>query len=108
MPFSKYTVESGLMEVMRAAFHRVCVVLQLNCSTEDRLTEIVVSRIVELAKAGERDPQRLCDAVLSEMEATQSVRSADAADAGSNAESAPADAKRSCDVVRQQAAPGPG
>src|SRR5580658_9783403 len=56
MPFSKYTVESSLMEAMRAAFYRVCDVLQLSCDREDPLTEVVVTKIVELAKAGERDP----------------------------------------------------
>jgi hypothetical protein len=69
MPFSRYkTVDPGLMEAMRAAFHKVCDVLQLNCDTEDRLTEIVVTRIVEMAKAGEHDPQRLCDAVLGDLD----------------------------------------
>ena len=45
MPFSRYpNIDAGLMDAMRAAFHRVCEVLQLNCDTEDRLTEIVVTR----------------------------------------------------------------
>jgi hypothetical protein len=84
MPFSRYkSVDSGLMEAMRSAFHQVCEVLQLNCDTEDRLTEFVITKIVELAKAGERDPQRLCDAVLAEMAGTSSVRSASAAGVGS-------------------------
>jgi hypothetical protein len=70
MPFSTYTVEPDLMEAMRAAFYRVCEALRLNCAMEDRLTEIIVTKIVELAKAGERDPQRLCISVLAEMQAT--------------------------------------
>jgi hypothetical protein len=49
---------------MRAAFYRVCAALQLNGDTEDPLTEIVVLKIVELAKAGERDPEILCIDVL--------------------------------------------
>jgi hypothetical protein len=32
------------------------------------LTEIVVTKIVELAKAGERDPEKLCFTVLTELE----------------------------------------
>jgi hypothetical protein len=57
MPFSRYsTVDPSLMEAMRAAFYRVCEVLQLSCDREDPLTEVVVTKIVELAKAGERDP----------------------------------------------------
>jgi hypothetical protein len=70
MPFSKYNacVEPDLMEAMRAAFYRVCDVLQLSCDREDPLTEIVITKIVELAKAGERDPDKLCFTVLAELE----------------------------------------
>jgi hypothetical protein len=68
MPFSTYNVEPSLMEAMRAAFYRVCDVLQLSCDREDPLTEIVVTKIVELAKAGERDPEILSFAVLAELE----------------------------------------
>jgi hypothetical protein len=49
---------------MRAAFHQVCEVLQ----REDSLTEVVVTKIAELAKAGERDPEKLCFTVLAELE----------------------------------------
>jgi hypothetical protein len=70
MPFSKYNacVEPDLMEAMRAAFYRVCDVLQLSCDREDPLTEIVITKIVELAKAGERDPDKLCFAVLADLD----------------------------------------
>ena len=68
MPFSKYTVESDLMEAMREAFHRVCEILQLSCDREDPLTEIVVEKIVDLAKAGERDPEILSTKVLAQLE----------------------------------------
>jgi hypothetical protein len=59
MPFSKYTadIKADLMEAMRAAFYRVCDVLQFSHDREDPLTEVVVTKIVELAKAGERDPK---------------------------------------------------
>jgi hypothetical protein len=56
------------VEVMRDAFHRVCDILQLSCDREDRLTEHVVLKIVELAKAGERDPDVLCIDVLAQLE----------------------------------------
>jgi hypothetical protein len=69
MPFSRYkTADSSLMEAMRAAFHRVCNVLQLSCDREDPLTEVIVTKIVELAKAGERDPEILCFTVLAELD----------------------------------------
>jgi hypothetical protein len=68
MPFSRYsTVDPSLMEAMRAAFYRVCEVLQLSCDREDPLTEVVVTKIVELAKAGENDPEILCFTVLAEL-----------------------------------------
>jgi hypothetical protein len=69
MPFSKYTadINADLMEAMRAAFYRVCDILQLSGDREDPLTEIVVAKIVELAKAGERDPEILCIDVLAEL-----------------------------------------
>jgi hypothetical protein len=50
-------MDPSLMEAMRAAFYRVCDVLQLSCDRADPMTEIVVTKIVELAKAGERDPR---------------------------------------------------
>jgi hypothetical protein len=56
------------MEAMRAAFYRVCDVLQLSCDREDPLTEDVVTKIVELAKAGERDPEILCFTVLADLD----------------------------------------
>jgi hypothetical protein len=55
------------IEAMRAAFRRVCDRLQLECSREDPRINHVVMKIVELAKAGEFDPERLCSAVLAEL-----------------------------------------
>jgi hypothetical protein len=69
MPFSRYkTADSGLMEAMRAAFYRICEVLELSCDREDPLTEVVVTKIVELAKAGELDPEILCFTVLADLD----------------------------------------
>jgi hypothetical protein len=67
MPFSKYSVDSDLMEAMRAAFYRACDILQLSCDRDDPLIEVVVTKIVELAKAGERDPEILCSEVLAQL-----------------------------------------
>jgi hypothetical protein len=67
MPFRNYSASPDLMEAMRAAFYRVCDVLQLSCDREDPLTEVIVTKIVELAKAGERDPDILCFTVLAEL-----------------------------------------
>jgi hypothetical protein len=45
-----------------------CDVLQLSCDREDPLTEVVIRKIGELAKAGERDPEIRCFTVLSELD----------------------------------------
>jgi hypothetical protein len=71
MPFSKFNGDPQLLEAMRAAFDRVCDVLQLNGDREDPVTELVITKIVELAKAGELDPERLCIDVLAELQAPQ-------------------------------------
>jgi hypothetical protein len=70
MPFSKYNADfnADLMEAMRAAFYRVCDILQLSGDREDPLTEVVVEKIVEFAEAGERDPEVLCIDVLAQLE----------------------------------------
>jgi len=58
-----HALEPQNIEAMRLAFHRACKALQLN-ETADAITEIVASKIIELARAGEIDPERLCDQVL--------------------------------------------
>jgi hypothetical protein len=78
MPFRKHFVEPEHMEAMRAAFHRVCDILQLNSDADDPMTEIVVTKIVELEKAGELDPERLCIAVLADLD-DDAPRAGDAA-----------------------------
>jgi hypothetical protein len=60
---ANYTYPPELMEAMKLAFHRACKALQLS-DRDDAFTDIVATRIVELAKTGERDPDRLCGQVL--------------------------------------------
>jgi hypothetical protein len=83
MPFSKYTADPDLMEVMRDTFHRVRDILQLSCERDDPLTEIVITKIVELAKARERDPEVLCIDVLAQLETPAKGETADAAEVAS-------------------------
>jgi hypothetical protein len=64
MPFSKLQLDPEHIEAMHDAFRRVCDILQLSCDREDPLTEIVVLKIMELAKSGQRDPEILCIDVL--------------------------------------------
>jgi hypothetical protein len=69
MPFSKLDLlDSDQIEATREAFRRVCDILQLECGQEDNLTEAVVLKIIELARAGERDPEILCIDVLAALE----------------------------------------
>ena len=64
MPFSKHHVEPGHMEAMRGAFYKVCDALLLKGDVEDPVTEIIVDKIIALAKAGEHDADRLAELVL--------------------------------------------
>jgi hypothetical protein len=70
MPFSKLQLDPEHIEAMHDAFQRVCDILQLSCDREDPLTEIVVLKIMELAKSGQREPEILCIDVLAALEAT--------------------------------------
>jgi hypothetical protein len=67
MPFSKYHVEPEQMEAMRAAFYKVCDALLLKGDIDDPITEIIVDKIVALAKAGEHDADRLAELVLNDL-----------------------------------------
>jgi hypothetical protein len=67
MPFSKYVVDPAHIEAMRSAFRKVCDSLRLSCDANDPVTEMIVMKIVELTKAGELDPDRLCSQVLLEL-----------------------------------------
>ncbi len=51
------------LQAMGVAFEHACHALRLTDRT-DRLTEIVATKIVEAARAGDSDPDRLYEAVL--------------------------------------------
>jgi hypothetical protein len=51
---------------MHKAFDAVCVKLQLSMASEDKLTELVGEKVIELARAGERTADRLTARVLAE------------------------------------------
>ena len=55
------------MEAMRAAFHKVCDELLLKCDKDDPMTDIIVNKIVSVAKTGERDADRLVARVLNDL-----------------------------------------
>lgn len=66
MPYSVIAdagLESDAVIAVLVAFERVREALGLADRT-DPLTMIVANKLIELAKAGERDPQRLCELTL--------------------------------------------
>jgi hypothetical protein len=64
MPFTGRAIDPNDLEFMRAAFNKVCHRLGLECRREDRITDVVVDAIIEIAATGERDPDRVCELVL--------------------------------------------
>jgi hypothetical protein len=66
MPFSK-CIEHEHIDAMQTAFHKVCDALLLNGDVDDPMTEVVVNKIVALAKAGEHDADRLAEHVLDDL-----------------------------------------
>lgn len=58
------TVGPQHVEVARLAFHKACDVLQLDRGPDDAMTDLLAAKIIELVKAGETDPERLCSQAL--------------------------------------------
>ena len=54
------------IEAKQWAFDAVCAKLELSTGTGDQVTELVALRIIELARAGERDANRLTARALAE------------------------------------------
>jgi hypothetical protein len=67
MPFSKHQIDPAHIEAMRSAFQKACDALLLKCDVDDPMTEIIVNKIVALAKAGEHDANRLAELVLNDL-----------------------------------------
>jgi hypothetical protein len=62
----KFDLET--IRVTGIAFEMSLVALRL-ADRGDLANEVVAHKIIELARAGERDPERLCDGVLKELRA---------------------------------------
>jgi hypothetical protein len=66
MPIAPYLdgfpFDAEAKRVMGIAFEMTCVALRI--SRTDPLAETVAKRIIDLAKDGERNPDRLCDGAL--------------------------------------------
>jgi hypothetical protein len=65
--FREAPFDPAQIEAMRSAFHKVCDALMLRCDGDDPMTEIIVTKIVALAKAGEHDASRLVELVLNDL-----------------------------------------
>jgi hypothetical protein len=61
--FHKLAIEPERIRAMRAAFNKACAELGLS-PTSDRLTEILVTKIIDLCLAGECDSDRLSEIVV--------------------------------------------
>lgn len=60
------------IRVMGLAYEMARVALQLS-DRGDLANEVLARKIIDLAKAGERDPERLCDGVIKEFRAAPPV-----------------------------------
>jgi hypothetical protein len=54
---------------MSAAYEEALRVLQL-ADRQDAITELVAKKIIEVAGSGERDPARICEQALRDLEIT--------------------------------------
>ena len=70
MPIAPYldgmSFQPEARRVMGVAFEMVCVALRL-ADRSDLANEIIARRIIELAKAGEHNPDLLCKGALEEL-----------------------------------------
>jgi hypothetical protein len=57
--------DSETIRVMGLAYEMALIALRL-ADRGDLANEVVARKIMDLAKAGERDPERLCDGVMKE------------------------------------------
>lgn len=58
--------DADAVEVMGAAYEAALQLVMLR-DRQDPLTELIASKIIELYRAGERDPPRLCAQALQEL-----------------------------------------
>jgi len=63
------------VDAMAKAFEATCAALGLS-HRDDPIGQLVASKVIECARTGERDPKRLCNLVLLELEnyASQKAR----------------------------------
>ena len=66
MPFRDFTgFNLATLRIMTAAYDTA--IARLGIKTTDPMTSALALKIVALAKAGERDPNQICDRALAEL-----------------------------------------
>ena len=65
--FAEVSFDAGAVRVMMDAFDKACAVLGL-VDREDSITQNLEKMIVEQARTGERDPDRLCTLTLESLQ----------------------------------------
>jgi hypothetical protein len=72
--FDKLAIEPERIHAMQAAYYKACAQLGLS-PTSDAVTAILVTKIIDLCTAGERDPDRLCELVVANFRADPNAHS---------------------------------
>jgi hypothetical protein len=74
MPITPYLngerFEPETKRVLGVAFEQVCIALRIGASDDD-VKQAIANKVMELAKAGERDPDILCERVLEDIRRPQ-------------------------------------
>jgi hypothetical protein len=75
MPISPYLngerFEPETKRVLGVAFEQVCIALRIGASDDDDVKQAIANKVIELAKAGERNPDILCERVLEDIRRPQ-------------------------------------
>jgi hypothetical protein len=70
MPITPYLngerFEPETERVLGVAFEQVCIALRIGASDDD-VKQAIANKVIELAKAGERNPGILCERVLEDI-----------------------------------------
>jgi len=65
--FMDLALDPQLVDVMQRAHEKACEILGLGRNHDDSASGLVLAKIIELATAGETDPDRLCCRTLMEV-----------------------------------------
>jgi hypothetical protein len=70
--FDKLAIDPERIGAMQVAYYKACAQLGLS-PTSDPITEILVTKIIELCTSGECEPDRLCEGVVAYFRADASL-----------------------------------